>query len=175
MRLRGVWGAAAAGGVAVSGAERGDGGAAGEDRSTERACTGYRKFEVRCAGGRGYGDDAAACESGLARVGVELVVAGSTLGGEEEALLATWLEVQRRSSPVASMLLIAPRHTDRFDEVFALIGAQGVCAGAMQFAARCGRRKLYGGECGVVAGYDRGPGFYVLGRCRWLLSVGVWW
>jgi 3-deoxy-D-manno-octulosonic-acid transferase len=60
-----------------------------------------------------------------AKVGVELVVAGSTLAGEEEALLEIWLEVQRRCSPTASMLLIAPRHTIRFDEVFALIGKQG--------------------------------------------------
>jgi 3-deoxy-D-manno-octulosonic-acid transferase len=61
----------------------------------------------------------------VAKVGVELVVAGSTLVGEEEALLEVWLEVQRRCLPTASMLLIAPRHTDRFDGVFGLIERQG--------------------------------------------------
>ena len=64
--------------------------------------------------------------------GIDLVVAGSTLRGEEEALLEVWKEVQKKAmqknwfgvaegSQRISMLLIAPRHTDRFDEVWELV------------------------------------------------------
>ena len=84
--------------------------------------TGNLKFDVRAGEATAMTRRVGAL---IAKIGVELVVAGSTLMGEEETLLEVWLEMQRRSSPVASMLLIAPRHTDRFDEVFALIGKQG--------------------------------------------------
>jgi 3-deoxy-D-manno-octulosonic-acid transferase len=84
--------------------------------------TGNLKFDVRAGETTAMTRRVGAL---AAKVGVELVVAGSTLAGEEEALLEIWLEVQRRCSPTASMLLIAPRHTIRFDEVFALIGKQG--------------------------------------------------
>jgi 3-deoxy-D-manno-octulosonic-acid transferase len=82
----------------------------------------------------------------VAKVGVELVVAGSTLLGEEEALLEVWLEVQRKSSPVASMLLIAPRHTDRFDEVFGLIGKQGYVPVRCSSLADAGEESLLSGN-----------------------------
>jgi 3-deoxy-D-manno-octulosonic-acid transferase len=55
--------------------------------------------------------------------GTRLVVAGSTLAGEEEALLTAWPAVLK-SVPDAS-LLIAPRHPDRFDEVLQLIQEGG--------------------------------------------------
>ena len=55
--------------------------------------------------------------------GTRLLVAGSTLAGEEEALLAAWPAILE-SVPDAS-LLIAPRHTDRFDEVSELIRRSG--------------------------------------------------
>ncbi len=64
----------------------------------------------------------------IAGLDVKLVVAGSTLAGEEDALLEVWQEVQRGASPVASMVLIAPRHTDRFVEVFGLIERHGYVA-----------------------------------------------
>jgi 3-deoxy-D-manno-octulosonic-acid transferase len=51
--------------------------------------------------------------------GTRLVVAGSTLAGEEEILLAAWPAI-RQAIPDAS-LLIAPRHKDRFEEVSQLI------------------------------------------------------
>jgi 3-deoxy-D-manno-octulosonic-acid transferase len=82
----------------------------------------------------------------VAKVGVELVVAGSTLLGEEEALLDVWLEVQRKSSPAASMLLIAPRHTDRFDEVFGLIGEQGYVPVRCSSLADVGEESLLSGN-----------------------------
>ena len=51
--------------------------------------------------------------------GSSLIVAGSTLAGEEDVLLAAWPAI-RQAIPNAS-LLIAPRHKDRFDEVWQLI------------------------------------------------------
>jgi 3-deoxy-D-manno-octulosonic-acid transferase len=55
--------------------------------------------------------------------GTKLIVAGSTLEGEEEALLAAWPAILK-SVPDAS-LLIAPRHPDRFEEVWQLIQRSG--------------------------------------------------
>lgn len=51
--------------------------------------------------------------------GARLLVAGSTLAGEEEALLAAWPAIHEAVPDAA--LLIAPRHPDRFDEVLELI------------------------------------------------------
>jgi 3-deoxy-D-manno-octulosonic-acid transferase len=52
-----------------------------------------------------------------------LIVAGSTLAGEEEALLAAWPEIHQAVPDAA--LLIAPRHPDRFEEVLGLIRKSG--------------------------------------------------
>jgi 3-deoxy-D-manno-octulosonic-acid transferase len=52
-----------------------------------------------------------------------LIVAGSTLAGEEEALLAAWSEIVKAVPDAA--LLIAPRHPYRFDEVLGLIRKSG--------------------------------------------------
>jgi 3-deoxy-D-manno-octulosonic-acid transferase len=52
-----------------------------------------------------------------------LIVAGSTLAGEEEALLAAWPAIQKAVPDAA--LLIAPRHPDRFEEVSGLIRKSG--------------------------------------------------
>jgi 3-deoxy-D-manno-octulosonic-acid transferase len=55
--------------------------------------------------------------------GARLIVAGSTLDGEEEALLAVWPAIHE-AVPDA-VLLIAPRHPDRFTEVGELIRRTG--------------------------------------------------
>ena len=52
-----------------------------------------------------------------------LIVAGSTLAGEEEALLEAWPAIQKAVPDAA--LLIAPRHPDRFEEVSGLIRKSG--------------------------------------------------
>jgi 3-deoxy-D-manno-octulosonic-acid transferase len=52
-----------------------------------------------------------------------LIVAGSTLAGEEEALLAAWPTIQKAVPDAA--LLMAPRHPDRFEEVLGLIRRSG--------------------------------------------------
>jgi 3-deoxy-D-manno-octulosonic-acid transferase len=55
-----------------------------------------------------------------------LVVAGSTLAKEEQLLLAAWPKIVAAVPEVA--LLLAPRHTDRFAEVLALLKQSGVVA-----------------------------------------------
>ena len=52
-----------------------------------------------------------------------LIAAGSTLAGEEEILLAAWPSLQKEFPD--AVLLIAPRHPDRFDEVEGLIKRTG--------------------------------------------------
>jgi 3-deoxy-D-manno-octulosonic-acid transferase len=52
-----------------------------------------------------------------------LIAAGSTLAGEEEMLLAAWPSLQKVIPD--AVLLIAPRHPDRFDEVEGLINRTG--------------------------------------------------
>lgn len=63
-----------------------------------------------------------------------LIVAGSTLAGEEEALLAAWPAIHRAVPDAA--LLIAPRHPDRFEEVLGLMRKSGApffrCSGLLQ-------------------------------------------
>ena len=48
----------------------------------------------------------------------ELIAAGSTHDGEEEAVLKSFVEYKKQSD---SKLVIVPRHPERFDSVFALI------------------------------------------------------
>lgn len=55
---------------------------------------------------------------------LRLIVAGSTLDGEEEALLELW-PVLSRSVPQLAMV-IAPRHPERFDAVAALLKGSGI-------------------------------------------------
>lgn len=55
---------------------------------------------------------------------LRLIVAGSTLDGEEEALLEIWPALSRSIPQLA--LVIAPRHPERFDTVAALLKGSGV-------------------------------------------------
>jgi 3-deoxy-D-manno-octulosonic-acid transferase len=56
--------------------------------------------------------------------GRPLWVAGSTVSGEEPMVLAAFRAVRSRTPDVR--LLLAPRHPERFDEVFALAQAEGL-------------------------------------------------
>ncbi len=81
--------------------------------------TGNLKYDVRESGANAM----------TKRVGsllgqTRLIVAGSTLAGEEELLLASWPAIHKTVPEAA--LLIAPRHPDRFDEVLGLIRGSGV-------------------------------------------------
>lgn len=69
--------------------------------------------------------DAALLERGIAwrqAAGRGVVLAASTREGEEAALLAAW---NQQSAP-RPLLLLVPRHPQRFDEVAALIAAAGL-------------------------------------------------
>ena len=55
-----------------------------------------------------------------------LVIAGSTLEGEESLFLEAWLRL--RAVVPGTVLLLGPRHPERFDRVLALIGSYGLPA-----------------------------------------------
>lgn len=57
--------------------------------------------------------------------GRPVLVAGSTMAGEEEQVLDAWLGVEGAGRP---FLLLAPRHPERADEVATLLAARGVAA-----------------------------------------------
>ena len=67
----------------------------------------------------GGGDNAMVRRIGRLLWESRLLVAGSTHEGEEQALLAAWPDIHRKIPNVA--LLIAPRHPQRFDEVWQLM------------------------------------------------------
>jgi 3-deoxy-D-manno-octulosonic-acid transferase len=84
---------------------------------------------VRVTGNLKYDAKAAGANAMTKRIGsllheTRLIVAGSTLAGEEEALLAAWPAIHEAVPDAA--LLIAPRHTDRFDAVEELIRKSGL-------------------------------------------------
>ncbi len=84
---------------------------------------------VRVAGNLKYDVQTREASPMTKRVGsllpvTSLIAAGSTLAGEEEMLLAAWPESVQKVIPDA-VLLIAPRHPDRFDEVEGLINRTG--------------------------------------------------
>jgi 3-deoxy-D-manno-octulosonic-acid transferase len=54
-----------------------------------------------------------------------LIVAGSTVPGEEEMLLASLREIRKHRGLEDARLLLAPRHPERFDEVARLISRSG--------------------------------------------------
>lgn len=71
--------------------------------------------------------DAARLATGRAwrgRLGRPVVLAAVTREGEEAALLAVWRRVREPAVP-APLLVIVPRHPQRFDEVAALVTAAG--------------------------------------------------
>jgi 3-deoxy-D-manno-octulosonic-acid transferase len=57
--------------------------------------------------------------------GRPILVAGSTVAGEE-ALLLDALEMLRRLYDIEALAVLAPRHPERFDEVARLLGARGL-------------------------------------------------
>jgi 3-deoxy-D-manno-octulosonic-acid transferase len=109
-----------------------------EEDGRRLVAMGARAEAVRVVGNLKY-DVRAVRESALARQflavldGYSLVVAGSTLPGEEEAILDIWRRVQEATSgatrtkegSVLPMLVIAPRHPDRFEQVRRLIFKRG--------------------------------------------------
>jgi 3-deoxy-D-manno-octulosonic-acid transferase len=60
----------------------------------------------------------------LATRGAPVIVCGSTAEGEEDALLAAFQQVQRQFP--AAVMVLAPRHPERFDRVAGLIAARDI-------------------------------------------------
>jgi len=80
--------------------------------------TGNLKFDVRAA------EEAQATRELRHRAsGLRIVVAGSTLEGEESALLAAWPDLLRYDPRLA--LVLAPRHPERFAAVATLLQQSG--------------------------------------------------
>jgi 3-deoxy-D-manno-octulosonic-acid transferase len=75
---------------------------------------GNLKFDVRAVA-----ESDAVRELKARGAGLKFVVAGSTLNGEEEALLLVWLQLLDVDEDM--VLVIAPRHPERFAEVEALL------------------------------------------------------
>lgn len=80
---------------------------------------GNLKFDVRAASEADATRQLRSCAHGL-----RIVVAGSTLEGEEAALLAAW--PQLLASDPNLVLVLAPRHPERFAAVAALLDQSGV-------------------------------------------------
>jgi 3-deoxy-D-manno-octulosonic-acid transferase len=81
---------------------------------------------VRGVGNLKYDVSTARGNSMSSRIGsllwqARLVVCGSTLRGEEAALLTSWPQIQKKCPN--AVLLVAPRHPDRFQEVADLVRA----------------------------------------------------
>lgn len=70
-----------------------------------------------------------------------VIVAASTMSGEEALLLPAWTEVRRRHPQ--ALLILAPRHPNRFDEV-ALLLAQQKCSLVRRTGLEMEGRKLTG-------------------------------
>jgi 3-deoxy-D-manno-octulosonic-acid transferase len=80
---------------------------------------GNLKFDVRAAGE----SDATRLFRVLA-IGLRFIVAGSTLEGEEAALIEAWPRLLQADPRL--VLIIAPRHPERFELVAALLARSGV-------------------------------------------------
>ena len=88
-------------------------------RAERVAVVGNLKFDVRAAG------EAEATRELRERArGLRFLVAGSTLEGEEAALLDAWPRLLERDSRLA--MVIAPRHPERFAAVGALLERSGI-------------------------------------------------
>jgi 3-deoxy-D-manno-octulosonic-acid transferase len=79
---------------------------------------GNLKFDVRAAGETDATRQLKKCSSGL-----RLIVAGSTLDGEEAALLEAWPRLLQADPQLA--MVLAPRHPERFASVAALLQKSG--------------------------------------------------
>ncbi len=79
---------------------------------------GNLKFDVRAAG-----EAEATVQLKALAAGRRLVVAGSTLEGEEAALLATWPQLLEADPQLA--MVLAPRHPERFGAVAVLLDRSG--------------------------------------------------
>jgi 3-deoxy-D-manno-octulosonic-acid transferase len=80
--------------------------------------SGNLKYDLRAASGSGM----ASLISSHLPAGAAVVVCGSTLGGEEKMLLAAWRSVLEKEPN--AVLVLAPRHPERFKSVAALVAGE---------------------------------------------------
>lgn len=99
-----------------------------EEDARRLLAMGARKSRVKAIGNlkydvRALGENAMKKRIGSLLWKSRLVIAGSTLQGEEKAMLAVWPQICKAVPDVA--LLIAPRHPDRFAEAVGLVRQSG--------------------------------------------------
>jgi 3-deoxy-D-manno-octulosonic-acid transferase len=82
--------------------------------------SGNLKFDVRNADGSELKEDLQRAIGGDSFV----IVCGSTTEGEEELLLHAFRQIVRRRP--SAVMVLAPRHPERFDKVATLVAAQGI-------------------------------------------------
>ena len=88
-------------------------------RSSVVTTSGNLKFDVRAA------EEAEATRLIRASCnGLRVVVAGSTLEGEESALIAAWRDLLQQDAQL--LMVLAPRHPERFAQVVALLEGSGL-------------------------------------------------
>jgi 3-deoxy-D-manno-octulosonic-acid transferase len=84
--------------------------------------SGNLKFDVRSIGDSALAED---LRRAIAKDKVSSVmICGSTTDGEEELLLQAFQEIAKEFP--AAMMIVAPRHPERFDRVASLVAAQGL-------------------------------------------------
>ena len=113
------------------------------------AVTGNLKFDI------GVPSDAAGIAQALRELygGRPVLLAASTRDGEEAMILDA---LARRPLPDETLVVIVPRHPQRFDEVAALLRARGIAH------VRRSERRAVPPQAGVVLGDSMGemPGYY---------------
>jgi 3-deoxy-D-manno-octulosonic-acid transferase len=84
--------------------------------------SGNLKFDVRSTGGSALGEE---LRRAIAKDGVSpVIICGSTTEGEEELLLQAFREMAAEFP--GALMILAPRHPERFDRVAALIAGEGL-------------------------------------------------
>jgi 3-deoxy-D-manno-octulosonic-acid transferase len=84
--------------------------------------SGNLKFDVRSSGGSALAED---LRRAIAKDGVSpVIICGSTTEGEEELLLQAFREMAAEFP--GAMMVLAPRHPERFDRVAALIAGESL-------------------------------------------------
>ncbi len=119
--------------------------------------TGNLKFDVEPAE-TSFGEELASALATARRAPV--MVAGSTMPGEETLLLEAWLAVRARFPQ--ALLILAPRHPARFEEVARLLGERQAC-----FV----RRTALSADRGTVAGRLASPEVLLLDTIGELAGV----
>ena len=104
--------------------------AQGEESARRLLAIGATPEQVRVTGNLKYDPSAAPPGAMIERVrarlapGAPVIVAGSTLGGEEAIVLDAWRRIS--AAYPGALLILAPRHPQRFAEVAALLTGSGL-------------------------------------------------